>query len=510
MKHTEIHSYVVEGFALSKLTTHPFDGLTLAAAETGEAVPCTVLDCFDQSLRRSGRILLRTDNEWVLVGGAAGVVAQRVNPGIRFLSDLADGPVQRGLKGLLSPLRSLLPVGTGRLQRHAWVLLDDEDKTHCRLQTLRLKAKNGRVSLVLALRGVRGYGASLDILREQILAWGGTPLNGTALGQRLFPVRARHPVRSGVAIDRERPVFDTATSLIASCLAAARTHEFGVVADHDTEFLHDYRIQLRKIRSILSLFKGVYAVEQTDELKARFSSLMATTGALRDLDVYLLEQPGYYALLPQDLHPGLDALFALLAEHRQAEQARLSAHLGSASYKREIGDLQRLFSEPGRLQRGPQAELAIYDYACDLIWKRYRKVSKIAAGIDAQTPDEEVHELRIQCKKLRYLMEFFAPMFPRAAFKTLLKPLKKLQDNLGLFNDYSVQQESLKTLLPKFSRKQSGTGLEMAQSVGALTAIMHHRQLEERAKVMANLVSFNSRATRQLFATLFQQGVHHA
>ncbi len=63
------------------------------------------------------------------------------------------------------------------------------------------------------------------------------------------------------------------------------------------------------------------------------------------------------------------------------------------------------------------------------------------------TEDEVVHQLRINCKKLRYLMEFFAPLFPENEIKTLIKALKLLQDNLGNFNDYSVQQIFLRQVL---------------------------------------------------------------
>ena len=46
-----------------------------------------------------------------------------------------------------------------------------------------------------------------------------------------------------------------------------------------------------------------------------------------------------------------------------------------------------------------------YDMACRLIMRRFLKVCKTAQAINAATPDEEIHRLRIHCKKLRYLME---------------------------------------------------------------------------------------------------------
>jgi CHAD domain-containing protein len=270
--------------------------------------------------------------------------------------------------------------------------------------------------------------------------------------------------------------------------------------------LHDYRIALRKIRSVLSLFKGVYAEDQTLQLKARFSALMSSTGRLRDLDVYLLERGDFYALVPDSLHDGLDRMFAMFAEERQQALKSLSDHLRSKSYEAEIGKLATQFDSRKRLKPGPNADLSAYDFACKMIWKRYRKICKIASGIDADTEDEEVHELRIHCKKLRYLMEFFGPVFPKPAFKSLIKPLKRLQDNLGLFNDYSVQQESLRAFLTGLESQNHAEGLEIAQSAGALIAVLHQRQLAERAKVVESFARFNSRETQKTFRNLFHGG----
>src|SRR5690606_34351518 len=177
-----------------------------------------------------------------------------------------------------------------------------------------------------------------------------------------FPVQKAYRAKPAIAITADTSAFDAANHIIASCIAVARMNEAGIVADHDTEFLHDYRIQLRKIRSVLSLFKGVYDDAQTLELKTRFSALMAPTGALRDLDVYLLDKPQYDKLLPENLHGGLDALFTVLGQRREAEHIRLCRHLESQAYKQEIKALQACYARPQQLKRGPNAGLGSLAY----------------------------------------------------------------------------------------------------------------------------------------------------
>jgi CHAD domain-containing protein len=177
--------------------------------------------------------------------------------------------------------------------------------------------------------------------------------------------------------------------------------------------------------------------------------------------------------------------------------------LRSQAYRKEIDRLQKLFADASALPGGPKGEEKSLTFACRLILKRYDKVCKIARSIDAATEDEVVHQLRINCKKLRYLMEFFAPLFPENDIKTLIKGLKLLQDNLGNFNDYSVQQIFLRQVLEEKMVLFGKSKLKVAESVGALTAILHNLQQKERRKILKNFVRFDSPETRATFARLF-------
>jgi CHAD domain-containing protein len=85
-----------------------------------------------------------------------------------------------------------------------------------------------------------------------------------------------------------------------------------------------------------------------------------------------------------------------------------------------------------------------------------------------------------------------------------LRPLKRLQDNLGLFNDYSVQQDSLHALLDELNKDISSAHLEIAQSVGALIVVLHRKQVEERDKVVESFAKFNDEKTNSTFRALFK------
>ena len=493
-------------------TTEPADALAgqlgkleLARTAVQDPVPFEVLDTFDGAVRGMGGVLLRQRGVLRVLLDGPSVLEQAEDSDAIFVTDMDDGPVRAALDGV-SALRSLRPVADGKATHQSWAAMDRERKTQVRLDILVLEpaGQGAGMSLVVA-QGLRGYGKAL---KRVCSALENQPQVADAQAL-LCPEFTPHSAKPFVPLAPTDTAFHAACDLIKAHIPVAQATEPGNLADYNSEYLHDYRVALRKIRSVLSLFHGVFSDQRSAELKARFSALMEPTGRLRDLDVYVLEKDLYFDMLPDSLHPGLLAMFDVFQIERAKELARLSRHLRSAAYHREIDELGALFIQPDRLQRGPMAMQLGIDYARRLIWKRYRKVCKIARAIDASTEDEEVHDLRIHCKKLRYLMEFFAACFPRKDIKALIKALKRLQDNLGLFNDYSVQQDSLRDFLDTHGRMRRDRFTAIAQTIGALIAILHQRQTDERDKVVENFGRFDSKDVQDMFRRLFKaQGGH--
>ena len=70
----------------------------------------------------------------------------------------------------------------------------------------------------------------------------------------------------------------------------------------------------------------------------------------------------------------------------------------------------------------------------------------LSAGshVNRENPTE-MHQLRIECKKLRYAAEFFRPLFE--GMDNFIHHMKGIQDILGLMNDVAVMQHLLEDLL---------------------------------------------------------------
>ncbi|WP_240722281.1 CHAD domain-containing protein [Poseidonocella sp. HB161398] len=466
-------------------------------------------DTFDAQVAAAGRLLVSTEAGLALLGDAAARPEQPPAPP-GFLDRMPEGAVTRALAGKVSRLRALMPVASGIATRRRLKLVDDEGKTLVRCELWDLAPAGGMPVSVVTLAALRGYGKALRrLLRELEALRGPGARNAAEAAALLRGEDPQAPPATRAVMAADEPALGAATGIIRAQLAIARRQEPGIIADIDSEFLHDYRVALRRTRSVVSLFKGVFSGEETAMLKARFGAVMARTGRLRDLDVYLLERETYLDLVPPSRRAGLGKLFDRFAAERDGEQAKLAAWLGSKGYAREIGRLERHFERSGRLEPGPMAERPALGYARGLIWKRYSRVCKLAQGI-ATCPDEQVHELRIHCKKLRYLMEFFAPLFDSREVKGLIKELKKLQDNLGLFNDYSVQQAALEEASGKVAADPGPDMVEIAAGIGALITVLNQRQQEERGRVAASFAAFDSEDTRARFRELFKPGEDRA
>ena len=194
-------------------------------------------------------------------------------------------------------------------------------------------------------------------------------------------------------------------------------NEQGIINDLDPEFLHDFRVAVRRTRSALGQVRDVLPPEVLQRAKKDFVWLGRITGATRDLDVYLLEREKYLTRLPEKLLAQLDQFFSDMARRRDMEQKNLAANLRSPEYMQLVDHWRAYLDGPDHGEETPNSGRPVVELARELIRRRYKKVLKRGKAIKRSSPDEDLHRLRIQCKKLRYTLEFFSSLFPAAGIK---------------------------------------------------------------------------------------------
>ncbi|MGE4560304.1 MAG: CHAD domain-containing protein, partial [Desulfobulbus sp.] len=288
-------------------------------------------------------------------------------------------------------------------------------------------------------------------------------------------------------------------------LESMRKNIPGVLADWDIEFLHDFRVAIRRTRSGLSLVKQVLPAPAVARFKKEFATLGGLTGPTRDLDVYLQYRRNYLERLPPSLQPGLELFFRELARRRQAEQKKLARRLRAKKITALFADWQRCLEQED-LCPAALAAVPVKKVADSIIHKHHKRVLRSGFSLDTATPDAEVHRLRIQCKKLRYSMEFFSSLYPKEELQTVVRHLKKLQDILGDFNDLSVQQAMLRQVLTTHhAERPTKEDLAMAAALGGLMQSLYQEQLALRSRFKEAFAQFSDTETTHLCHHLFKK-----
>jgi CHAD domain-containing protein len=283
---------------------------------------------------------------------------------------------------------------------------------------------------------------------------------------------------SGSGSEPQTPVTDRAgyarvllTTALNDFLGTMCQNLPGLLDDVDTEFLHDFRVAVRRSRATLKLGRPVLPAEMRGRWEPAFRSLGDLTTPVRDLDVYELDLPKMSHWLvtadPADLEP----LATHLRKRRTVARRKLVRSLRSATFRQLVTDWGEELAGLADTPPGDDREhLSAGQLADRSISWAYRRVARRGALIGADSPAEDLHTLRKRCKDLRYALEVFAPLIDHAAGKRAVADLKGLQDVLGRFQDTEVQRRAMRGFAEEMMAEGTTAGavLAMGELIGHL------------------------------------------
>ena len=476
---------------------------------------CSYYDTFDGLLHGEGLALVYESGELVLRQRDSGPVRARVTmprPGRPLLlAALAPGEMSDALDGIVG-VRALLIQARVHGHKRAIGVIDDERKTVARLTlsapaVLTADGTTEALSVRLSVEGLRGYDDELahvcEVLRdplffsvaeqsladEAVVASGGTPG-----GVSSKPV---------VALAADQSAASAVTAVLRAQLEIIEANLPGTLADIDTEFLHDFRVAVRRSRAVQRECRRVFAPEGLERFRNEFRWLQQVTGDTRDMDVYLLGFEDLRGLIAPALRTDLDPLLAVLRERHRRAHAAMGRALRSqrAAVLPEAWRAFLVSLEAG--DGGPAAERTITDVAGRRIRTVYRTMVGMGSAIDAASPPEEYHELRKKGKELRYLLELFGtPLYPAEVTKPFVKALKGLQDVLGRHQDREVQAATLRSLQDDVARGPGGVPALVA--IGAVIQRLAQDEQAIRSQFSAHLAPFAAPDQRRLVKETFR------
>ena len=288
--------------------------------------------------------------------------------------------------------------------------------------------------------------------------------------------------------------------LVAGNLHTLRSREPGIIADLDIEFLHDYRIALRRMRSIVSGFDTVFDAQAATTLNSTLKWLNGATGPRRDLDVYLAHFPELVAFVSPENLTALESMRMRLLEERDTRHRELIRTLGGARYRRFIDDTEAVITavSGSRCDAPGSATRA----AADCVWKSYRRVLRRSKRSGLSEHIDELHTLRKDCKRLRYRIEAFASLFDRSELAAAISELKQLQDVLGAVCDVSVQRQFIADREAQLAR-QAPDPARFEAMIVTLEAGYAAEETALRRRVDACVKRFRRKAVKRVFRRLF-------
>jgi CHAD domain-containing protein len=422
-----------------------------------------------------------------------------------LVEDLPAGPVRDRIAKLAAP-RALLPVITTSTTVSVNRLINPDGKTVARLITEVSTVTHAGVTVILPARltiaEVRGYPAQARRAAHLLASTPGiVPATKTLLEEALSALR-RHPADYTNSVDAEitaqmRAPVAVAT-LLLRLLDTLEQNVDGVIRDIDTEFLHDLRVSVRRTRSAIKLLGDVLPAGLAEQYGPEFKWLGDLTTPTRDLDVHLLGFPAMtehlLAASPEDLEP----FRVFLARRRAREFKALATALRAPRFRTLTEHWRKALVEvrdaatPG--QRRPAHRLTAHRLtAAELATSRTRRVFRKAAAqggaITQDSPPESLHDLRKRCKDLRYLLEFFAPLYDPVAYKKVVGDLKQLQDCLGEFQDSEVQREEIRALADAMLADHAAPAATLL-AMGEIAAKLALSQARARADFSRRFAAF--------------------
>jgi CHAD domain-containing protein len=245
------------------------------------------------------------------------------------------------------------------------------------------------------------------------------------------------------------------------------------VRDGDPDAIHDMRVAIRRLRSTLRTFRGLWNRPRSEALRGELKWLGLQLGKVRDGQVMSTALAGAVHREPPELVAGPVAarLQRRLAGETLPAQDDLNDTLDSARFQALVADLDALL-----LRRPNKRPRRWVTKQADKSLTRAERLFASAGRARPEDRDTALHEARKAYKRGRYAVEVFKP--DRKPARLLAKRLGRLQDVLGEHHDTVV----LRQLLREEGMRAYSEG-ENAFTYG----LLHARQHEEANRLLGKL-----------------------
>lgn len=296
--------------------------------------------------------------------------------------------------------------------------------------------------------------AELQVIADRLIGGYGLVPSQESKLERSLAILSRHPAdspESWQGLQREMPMAEACRAIWSEQFMRLLLNEAGARFSDDPEYVHDARVSIRRARAAARIYQGYFKPKAVGTLLKRLRRTARLFGAVRDLDVAIAKLQSYQGKTRKksagDLQTTLDDWVA----RRAVAHAELVKWLDSKKYAAFVADFLQFCRTPNAgavdLRPAPGEAMTpcqLRHVAPPMLLSNFASVRAYEVWFDLadEVPVETLHRLRIECKYLRYNLEFMLGLLgPDGA--EIVALLRQLQDDLGDLNDAVVSSQML-------------------------------------------------------------------
>ena len=275
-----------------------------------------------------------------------------------------------------------------------------------------------------------------------------------ALRDTVTPAREKRMRRRAPAIEHVRAYLRTQVAEIERTDPLVRSGD-------DPEAVHDFRVAVRRMRSVLKSTEALFEKDWLKSLREELRWIGGEFAAARDLDVLLAR------LGKEAGSEGAPVVKLLETERRRAWKRTRSALSG----ERYLKLLDRLTAAV----EAPPVRRA--DLSLEAVARReFKNLRRAARKLGRKASPDQVHRLRILAKRARYAAELAEPVAGKRA-RRFVKAAKQFQDVVGSHQDAVVAADRIRAVVDRTK------SMESAFAAGRLVERTTARRRKARRKL---------------------------
>lgn len=277
-----------------------------------------------------------------------------------------------------------------------------------------------------------------------------------------------------------------AANYLSEQMQRLRAQLAGSRGGDDIESIHQARVASRRLRAALKLFGRCFGGKEVKFWNKEIGAVTRGLGGARDRDVQI-------AFLRNKLDrssdkealPGIARLLLRLQQKREKIQSDVEFAIERLEASGALEQMRTKLNS-SFIETDPALIAATSKASCELargyLIKRIKAIGHLLVGLKEADKVEKHHELRIACKKCRYVLEITNPLFENR-FVSDIKVVKKMQTLLGDIHDCDTWQEHLKDFgqhEERLTKKYFGFGSSFRRFEPGIRALIQDRKKQRR------------------------------